>query len=48
MKTTVINISGFMKTEIYRVLFVSILCLFPFTKQYAADYTVEQWRVVEI
>ncbi len=34
--------------KIYRGLFVALLSMFFFTNLKAADYTVEQWRVVEI
>ena len=37
-----------MTTKIYRVFVLSFLCLFSSINMFAADFTVEQWRVMEI
>jgi hypothetical protein len=48
MKRTYIQSTGSKSTKIHKWLFVALLILFSFANLYAADYTVEQWRVVEI
>jgi len=48
MKLPVFQFYRVKSTKIYAGIFVFMLSLFSFSNLKAADYTVEQWRVVEI